>query len=39
MGVGGGKAHIGEIESNCGATSPVSKQKILSALQKTSLVF
>ena len=33
------KGHIGEIESKCGATSRVSQQLILSALEKTSKAF
>lgn len=33
------KAHIGEPESKCGATSQVSQQLILSALEKTSKAF
>jgi hypothetical protein len=33
------KGHVGEIESKCGATHPVSQQKIYSALEKTSRVF
>ncbi len=33
------KAHLGEIESDCGASNPASKQKIRSALQRTSLSF
>lgn len=33
------KGHIGEIKSTCGATNPKSKQKIYSALEKTSKAF
>ena len=33
------KGHIGEIESKCGASNPVSKQKIYSALEKASRAF
>jgi len=33
------KGHIGEIKSNCGATNPTSKQRIFSALEKTSQAF
>lgn len=33
------KGHIGEINSDCGATNPTSKQKIFTALEKASQVF
>ena len=33
------KAHVGEIESKCGATHPVSQQKIHLALEKTGRGF
>jgi hypothetical protein len=33
------KGHLGEIESNCGATNPTSKKKIFSALGKASQAF
>jgi hypothetical protein len=33
------KAHLGEINSHCGATSPVSKEKIRVALAKASQAF
>ena len=33
------KSYTGELKSNCGATKPTSKQKIFSALEKTSQAF
>ena len=33
------KGHIGEINSDCGATNPTSKQKIFTALEKASQAF
>jgi hypothetical protein len=33
------KGHVGEIKSNCGATNPTSKQKIISALKKARRAF
>ena len=33
------KSHIGEINSDCGATNPTSKQKIFTALEKAGQAF
>jgi hypothetical protein len=33
------KGHVGEINSDCGATNPTSKKKIFAALEKTSQAF